>query len=75
MRGGWQVMAEPFGLDVDDALIGSLADLFPNAAERDIKGQAKLTAKYCGQKQLPFSLEAFQRCSIFRGMDLTPAAQ
>ena len=71
----WQVMAGQFGLAVSDDLIGSLADLFPNATGRDIKGLAKLTAKYCGQKQLPPSLEAFQRCSIFRGMDLTPAAQ
>ena len=66
----WQVMAEQFGLAVDDAVIEALAGLFPEASGRDIKGLAKLTAKYCSQKGLPPTIEAFQRCSIFRGMDM-----
>lgn len=66
----WQVMAEQFGLAVDDAVIEALAGLFPDASGRDIKGLAKLTAKYCSQKGLPPTIEAFQRCSIFRGMDM-----
>ena len=63
-------MAEQFGLAVDEALIARLADLFPAATGRDIKGLAKLVAKYCSHKQVAPSLEAFQLCSIFRGMDL-----
>jgi hypothetical protein len=47
-----------------------LADLFPNATGRDIKGLAKLVAKFCAQKQCPPGIEVFRRCSIFRGMDL-----
>jgi len=66
----WRVMADQFALDVDDALIGRLVDLFPAATGRDIKGLAKLVAKFCHQKQQAPSLEAFKRCSIFRGMDL-----
>ena len=66
----WQVMAEQFGLAVDNTVIDALAGLFPDASGRDIKGLAKLTAKYCSQKGLPPSIEAFQRCSIFRGMDM-----
>jgi hypothetical protein len=67
----WQVMVDQFKLDVDEALIGRLVDLFPAATGRDIKGLAKLVGKFCHQKQQEPSLEAFKRCSIFRGMDLT----
>ncbi|MGE4431452.1 MAG: ATP-binding protein [Sphingobium sp.] len=71
----WQVMVEQFGLAVDDALISELAEVFPHATGRDIKGLTKLVAKYCSQKQVPPTLEAFQRCSMFRGMDIAiPAA-
>jgi hypothetical protein len=64
-------MVAQFALDVDAALIGQLVDLFPAATGRDIKGLAKLVGKYCHQKHQEPSLEAFKRCSIFRGMDLT----
>jgi hypothetical protein len=66
----WQVMAEQFGLALDAGLVERLADIFPTATGRDIKGLTKLTAKYCNQKQLPPSQDAFQRCAIFRGMDI-----
>ncbi|ARU30227.1 AAA family ATPase [Sulfuriferula sp. AH1] len=65
----WQMMTEQFGLDVDAALIDALVDMFPCATGRDIKGLAKLTAKFCHQKQVAPSAEAFMRCSVFRGMD------
>lgn len=42
----WAVMAEQFGLAVDTKLLETLAALFPEASGRDIKGLAKLTAKY-----------------------------
>jgi SpoVK/Ycf46/Vps4 family AAA+-type ATPase len=67
----WQVMLEQFNLAVDDALIAELPDMFPAATGRDIKGLTKLVAKFCHQKRQPPSLEAFRRCSIFRGMDLS----
>ncbi len=70
----WRVMTAQFQLDVDDALIDRLVDLFPAASGRDIKGLAKLVAKYCHQKRVPPSLEAFRRCSVFRGLDLVGAA-
>jgi hypothetical protein len=70
----WRVMIEQFELDVDDALIARLVDLFPAATGRDIKGLAKLVAKFCHQKKEKPSLDAFRRCSIFRGMDLSGAA-
>jgi len=69
----WRVMTEQFGLSVDDALITQLATAFPQASGRDIKGLAKLTAKFCSHKSVPPTIEAFKRCSVFRGMDLERA--
>ncbi|SFK60778.1 AAA family ATPase [Methylocapsa palsarum] len=70
----WRVMVDQFELDVDDDLIVRLIDLFPAATGRDIKGLAKLVGKFCRHKNEPPSLEAFKRCSIFRGMDIVEAA-
>lgn len=66
----WQVMTQQFGLQVDTGLIDALVVQFPTASGRDIKGLAKLVAKFCSQKQIPPDLNVFKRCSIFRGMDL-----
>jgi hypothetical protein len=66
----WRVMAEQFGLELGAALVDDLVDLFPTATGRDIKGLAKLVAKYCQHKRVEPTLEAFRRCSVFRGMDL-----
>jgi hypothetical protein len=70
----WRVMTEQFALEVDPPLIEELVDLFPAATGRDIKGLAKLVAKFCHQKQVPPSSEVFKRCSIFRGMDIGQSA-
>lgn len=66
----WAVMTEQFGLNVPPELIARLAEIFPDASGRDIKGLAKLVAKYCHHKSVPPTLQVFERCSIFRGMDL-----
>ena len=66
----WQVMAEQFSLQLDDATINELIGLFPDASGRDIKGLAKLVAKFCSQKVLPPTVDVFKRCSIFRGMEV-----
>ncbi len=66
----WAVMTEQFGLNVHPELIARLAEIFPNASGRDIKGLAKLVAKYCHHKSVAPSLKVFERCSIFRGMDM-----
>ncbi|OYY73419.1 MAG: AAA family ATPase [Gammaproteobacteria bacterium 28-57-27] len=65
----WMVMSEQFGLTLAPELMDALPDLFPAASGRDIKGLAKLVAKYCNQKGVPPSEEVFRRCSVFRGMD------
>ena len=66
----WRVMAEQFGLTVDGQLMDQLTETFPEATGRDIKGLAKLVAKYCHHKKVAPTLSVFKRCSIFRGMDL-----
>lgn len=66
----WQVMTQQFGLNVESQLIPELADTFPTATGREIKGLTKLAGKFCQQKQLSPTLEVFKRCSVYRGMNL-----
>lgn len=66
----WRVMTEQFHLQIDDALIAELTEIFPHATGRDIKGLTKLCAKFCSHKSVPPTLEVFKRCSVFRGMDM-----
>jgi hypothetical protein len=68
----WKVMAEQFGLDLDDGLIATLVEQFPQTSGRDIKGLAKLVAKFCAQKKRAPSLEVFRRCAMFRALDVPP---
>lgn len=70
----WRVMAGQFELALDDALIDRLVTTFPEASGRDIKGLAKLTAKFCHQKNVKPDLAVFQRCAIFRGLEIARAA-
>ncbi|MDR3469070.1 MAG: ATP-binding protein [Xanthobacteraceae bacterium] len=66
----WQVMTQQFGLAIDAALLDALVETFPAATGRDIKGLAKLVAKYCHHKKVRPALDVFRRCAIFRGIDL-----
>jgi hypothetical protein len=66
----WAVMAEQFALPLTETLIETLVEVFPAASGRDIKGLAKLVAKYCAHKQVALSMEVFRRCAVFRGIDL-----
>ena len=70
----WSVMGEQFELSLDASLVDTLVTTFPDATGRDIKGLAKLVAKYCRQKKTPANLEAFKRCAIFRGLEPAHAA-
>ncbi|WP_221798930.1 AAA family ATPase [Oceanobacter mangrovi] len=65
----WRVMSDQFGLPLSDDMVNTLAELFPQACGRDIKGLAKLVAKYCHHKSVPPTLDVFERCSGFRGME------
>ena len=71
----WRVMAEQFGLVLDEAQIDELVQVFPEATGRDIKGLAKLVAKFCHQKGVSPDMSAFRRCAIFRGLDAMTTSQ
>jgi AAA+ superfamily predicted ATPase len=70
----WGVMTDQFGLAVDAPLLDALVQTFPATSGRDIKGLAKLVAKYCQHRQVKPTLDVFERCAIFRGIDLGSAA-
>lgn len=65
----WQVMAQQFGLPLAPDTIGRLASTYPQASGRDIKGLAKLVAKYCQHKSVPPDLDVFARCAMFRALE------
>jgi hypothetical protein len=69
----WRVMSEQFDLSLSDELIDELAAVFPEATGRDIKGLAKLVAKFCSQKGVAPDIAVFHRCAIFRGLDMARA--
>jgi hypothetical protein len=52
-------------------LLDALVETFPATSGRDIKGLAKLVAKYGHHRKVPPTLEVFERCAIFRGIDLS----
>jgi hypothetical protein len=68
----WCVMSEQFELKLTGTLIDELVLAFPQASGRDIKGLAKLVAKFCHQKQVAADMDVFRRCAIFRGLDFAP---
>jgi hypothetical protein len=68
----WEVMLAQFELQVESGLAMQLVELFPAATGRDIKGLAKLVAKYCRHKSVAPTLPVFRRCSVFRGMEQAP---
>lgn len=65
----WRVMADQFGLPLDEETIRQLAGRYAQASGRDIKGLAKLVAKFCQHKSLKPDLEVFARCAMFRALD------
>jgi len=66
----WRVMTEQFSLEIDDALINQLVNVFPDASGRDIKGLTKLVSKFCQHKNIAPTLAIYKRCSIFRGLEI-----
>jgi hypothetical protein len=70
----WQVMSEQFALNLDDRLISTLVEIYPQTSGRDIKGLAKLVAKYCRHRDILPDIDVFKRCAIFRGLELAATA-
>lgn len=70
----WQVMGRQFELTLDDPMLDWLSQHFPQASGRDIKGLAKLVAKYCHHKVVEPDKTVFQLCSVFRGLEFAADA-
>ncbi|MCI4677104.1 ATP-binding protein [Rhodoblastus acidophilus] len=70
----WKVMSEQFALSLDEKLISTLVEFYPQTSGRDIKGLAKLVSKYCRHRDTPPDLGVFKRCAIFRGLDQAAAS-
>lgn len=70
----WALMAGQFGLPLDDNLLEQLAVGFAEASGRDIKGLAKLVARFCQHRQIAPSMEIFEHCASFRGLSFQKAA-
>ncbi len=65
----WGVMSEQFALNLEPVLIQTLVEIYPQTSGRDIKGLAKLVAKYCRHRDTRPDLDVFKRCAIFRGLE------
>jgi len=70
----WEVMATQFGLELTPELLAQLAQHFSSASGRDIKGLAKLVAKFCHFRDCAPTLEVFEHCAGFRGVEMVPPA-
>lgn len=64
----WETLSAQFAVALDDEMIETLVNRFPNTSGRDIKELLKLTAKFCRSKNIPFTEEAFRQCAMFRGI-------
>ncbi|WP_048441493.1 ATP-binding protein [Caenimonas sp. SL110] len=64
----WSSLAGQFGIEMPGSLIDEVVAAFPGISGRDIKELLKLTSKFCRQKQVPLSREAFAQCAVFRDL-------
>ncbi len=63
----WKSLATQFQADLSNDLIENLSNTYSKASGRDIKELLKLTSRFCKEKNILFSEEAFRQCAIFRG--------
>ncbi len=65
----WSVMAEQFGLTLEQETLEKLAERFANASGRDIKGLAKLVSRFAQHRAVIPTMEVFEHCASFRGLE------
>ncbi|MGH1463510.1 MAG: ATP-binding protein [Neptuniibacter sp.] len=65
----WSVMAEQFGLVLEEAMLQKLAGRFASASGRDIKGLAKLVSRFAQHRAVTPNMEVFEHCASFRGLE------
>jgi hypothetical protein len=64
----WKVLSTQFKIELSSKLIDELVKKFPKITGRDIKELLKLTSKYVSRKEVPYSVEVFRKCAMFRGI-------
>ncbi|WP_317931179.1 ATP-binding protein [Halioxenophilus sp. WMMB6] len=65
----WEVMSQQFGLPLAEGMHNTLADYFPKTSGRDIKGLAKLVARFCQYRSTAADLTIFEHCAKFRAIE------
>ncbi|MEA5097598.1 MAG: ATP-binding protein [Burkholderiaceae bacterium] len=63
----WQTLSAQFRVELSDQLVQDLVAEFPHSSGRDIKELLKLTSRFCNSTNVPFTLDAFRKCAVFRG--------
>jgi len=71
----WKVIGVQFGMELTDPQLDWLVAEFTTKVDpvkaisgRDIKQLLKLVKKYCAQKNVKISTQAFRVCAVFRGI-------
>ncbi|GAB2196066.1 AAA family ATPase [Sessilibacter sp. MAH4] len=66
----WQVMSQQFGLNLTEDMCETLSNHFPKTSGRDIKGLAKLVARFCTYRNIGADINIFEHCAKFRAIDI-----
>lgn len=70
----WHVLADQFKIELDDKLVDSLLDMFPEIAPRDIKMLLRRTMRLCLAKNIPLSPDEFRRSAMFQNVKIAPVS-
>lgn len=70
----WRVLAQQYGAQLADTLIGDLVELFPAIAPRDIKMLLRLALRVASATGETLTLATFRRCAMFRAIRMAEAA-
>lgn len=62
----WRVMADQYEVELPEALVTELLDLFPTIAPRDIKMLFRLALRVAKSQGDDLTIETFRRCAMFR---------
>lgn len=64
----WQVQSKQFAAELSEDLIDQLVAHFDSITGRDIKELLKLTSKFSRHRSVPYSVDLFRQCAMFRGL-------
>jgi hypothetical protein len=67
----WQVISNQFGLGLSQEMCNQHSTNFPKTSGRDIKGLAKLVARFCTYRSIQADMGIFDHCAKFRVIEST----